>query len=200
MLPDLGLWRVILAETRQRFCIQKKKNKQLWLFERCVICALRHCIFHKISADCRLKSINAPINNRNVYVHPFYLVEKAFFNIWCDENNSFAAGQGKFNKSTSMWKQQLRFLFILTWNRKTRKGRKTTKRFLGLLFQHGCFSAKNLYWADWEQGGGFLQDQLGEWLELCVIIGFSSRTTFVNLTWTSLLKAHAVYLYTVVML
>lgn len=46
------------------------------------------------------------------------------------------------------------------------------------------------------KGGRVLQDELSEWLELCVIIGFSSRTAYVNPTWTGLLRAHAVYLYT----
>lgn len=80
-------------------------------------------------------------------------------------------------------------------NRKTRKRRKKHKDSWVFCFQHGCFTAKNLYRADQEQRRT-RSARWAEWLELCVIIGFSSRTAYVNPTWTSLLKAHAMYLYT----
>lgn len=56
----------ILTETTQCFCIkpEKKESPTLPVLHFCVICISRRLLFPKISADSRLKSINAPINHK----------------------------------------------------------------------------------------------------------------------------------------
>lgn len=76
------------------------------------------------------------------------------------------AGPGKSNKSTSVWSSRSDFYSYWHENRKTRKGEKQTpQRCLDLLFQHGCFTPKNLYQADREQRGRLSARPAQWWLE-----------------------------------
>lgn len=129
--------------------------------------------------------------------HSFlFLFSLFFFDIWCDKNNSSATGRENLISQHQCGNSISDFYSHWHENRKTRKRRKTTKIPGSFVFNIAVLQLKIYIELTKNKGGRVLQDELSEWLELCVIIGFSSRTAYVNPTWTSLLRAHAVYLYT----